>query len=319
MKSSYDRKFLKQLKNNILKYTEEYHKSKKYYHVSTINELCYIYNFMSKKRKQIKCFPDIYQNLKEQQNLDSFKNVNTKDLKESCLPLEEFYHSDYYYEEILSVLKNKEIVSLINEFLKYSQVDDLNILNNFIKEKRITKVKDRTDELKDYNGFYIFNDFEPNKGYIYLINPDNTYETAATVAHELGHDMTCKKPQEIASKFYFSSLNAEVMSQYYELKFYNFLINENIAKKEGQALKCELIDSIYDSIEDAKRDLDYDGVSYGYGGLISIAISDLSKEEVRSFNQNLIYNQDVKLLNKVISNKKQIQKNLTKEINMIIK
>ncbi len=317
MENSYDQEFLKQLKDNFLKYKEKYYKAKNINNYRTLFSLHLLLEFITNE-EQIE-LPEYTYGQISFPNQETFKNVNEKDLEESCLPLKEYFDADYDYETELSSLTDQEIISLTNEFLKYSQVDDPNILNNFIKEKRITKIKSQNDEIENYNGIYIYNNFEPDKSYIYIDSPTNTYEDVSTLAHELGHDMQCKKPREIASDFNLKTLYDEVISQYYELKFYNFLIDENIAKKEGKSLKSCFLDSTYEFLEDIKETQDVESMRYGYGALIAVSINDLSKEEFKSFNQNLIYNQDVKLLNKVISNKKNLQKCLTKEINKLMK
>ena len=247
-----------------------------------------------------------------------FENINKEKLENAITPLDIYFDLEDDEEKIVSkeILSNKDFTFLIKEFLKYSNCD-INLLDNFIKDYRITTVNKKKSI---YGGFYIPNYIEPNKSYIYMINPKSTYEYAIKVAHELGHDMGCKKPTKLYSKFAFSSLYTEVISQYYENKFTDFLIDEKIAVKRGQLLKKDFLQNVYYNLDELLYEgPTYDNVVYGCGALISFYIKDLKKDELEVFKHNLLYQKDVKYMNKVLDNDKKINKVLQKEIEKIRK
>ncbi len=334
---NYDEMFLDKLEYNILKYeTEMYHcknPMKITYYFSLLSMLEDLFfqktdspisdnsNFNLKKFRQFEKINNaITYNIDKfiNRRVRKFKNINKEKLESIITPLDIYFSLEDDEEEISSseTLSNKDLIFLIREFLKYSNCD-INLLDKFIKDYRITTVNEKSS---GYGGFYIPNYIEPNKSYIYIINSNNTYEDAIKVAHELGHDMECKKSTKSYGKFAFLSLYTEVISQYYENKFIDFLIDEKIAVKQGQSLKKDFLESIYYYLDELLyEEPTYDNIVYGYGALISFYIKDLKKDELEVFKHNLLYQKGVKYMNKVLNNDKKINRVLQKEIEKIRK
>jgi len=185
------------------------------------------------------------------------------------------------------VLKKNQDIEIVTDFLKEEDIVLKDIFNDMRKKKQIYAIKKGSDPNAVYNNFQDI----PN---IFLPKNRPTIEMLISLMHELGHirdyQKVCQENPQVAITYSYYSLYCEVMSSYYEQKFYSYLIQNNIHRKEVQNEMLTELELLEVSLKKCKKkmhsqDANYDKLfsncQYAYGPIIanSLIIEPKKKEE----------------------------------------
>lgn len=147
-------------------------------------------------------------------------------------------------------LKQKEILEILYDYLKKLNNGSSEELEKLIKHKRIFNI----EYDMPYDGYTLF-DNKLKKCNIFINEEPDSIDSMVTLIHELGHVMDFKKLIESKSQkdccnSYTTAIYYEVMSLMYERDFIDYLIKNNIYKKEVKINLENHYITMFDSIEE---------------------------------------------------------------------
>lgn len=144
--------------------------------------------------------------------------------------VDSFSKGDGFFEH--TILDEKEMYEIIQDFLKSRNQNAAFAFDFLIKEKRIFKMPNKEELDRAYN---LLNQYK-NNFYIFVKDGDNIVTTMTDIVHEIGHVMDqiqllhSGKRRECNYYIMKSSL-IETIPMMYEKAFLDFLLEENIYRK----------------------------------------------------------------------------------------
>ncbi len=214
--------------------------------------------------------------------------------------------------DITNKINSSEQLLLIRDFFKNINKKDLEIFDDIYLNDRIITY----DSNENRMGVMVY-DFVRDEPYVFIPNPSCDYYTCARQIHEVGHAIGIENINvKNKSSYYFNSPNVEVISQYYENKFYNYLIEKNICKEEGKKLKFDFFKMISYFLKDSLTTNNLankaQDLKYALGAVMAMQLENGGNDAVKEFYNkqseiyvpNLITNleDDIKVLKKEINN-----------------
>lgn len=185
------------------------------------------------------------------------------------------------YDEYLDFSGNKDL-QLLNAFFREEEPILKDIFDDMQKHKRIYYEKEESDPFCIYNYYEdipsIF--LHPRRKYT------RTLEDLSDLVHELGHVKTGmeinEQDPEKALRHGGESLYQEVMSYYYEYKFLEFLIGNDIQTAEAKDVIAENLYALKGSFHNCKvfrkKHINYDNlfenIQYCYGPVLAYYLVD---------------------------------------------
>ena len=128
------------------------------------------------------------------------------------------------------ILNKEDILEIL--YLFFNSINNVDLLDKYIKENRIHELIIKNNNLK---GFNIYNNVNKEND-IFIRKEDCTINTLFVLVHELGHaydfkNLSCKSNEY--NKYMFESMYTETIPKLFEKLLLNYMINNNILKEDS--------------------------------------------------------------------------------------